>query len=83
VNDRLHLVDRVIYDELVQGVIRDDSRKRCLEVINRLADRGAEGIIAGCTEIELFVTGGDARLPYFPATWLHAKAIADLALADS
>ena len=75
-------VHRVIYDELVQGVIRGESRKRYLEIISRLADRGAEAIIAGCTEIELLVTGEDASLPYFPTTRLHAEAIAELALAD-
>lgn len=77
------VVHRVIYDELVQGVIRDESRKRYLEIIGRLADRGAQGIIAGCTEIELLVTGGDAGLPYFPTTRLHAEAVAELALSDS
>lgn len=76
-------VHRVIYDELVQGVIRDESRKRYLQIISRLADRGAEAIIAGCTEIELLVTGEDTSLPYFPTTRLHAEAIAELALADS
>ena len=45
------VVHQVIYDELVQGVIRDDSRKRYQDIIGRLRRRGAEGIIAGCTEI--------------------------------
>src|SRR5215469_9333399 len=77
------LVHQVIYDELVQGVIRDQSRQRYLEIIGRLQDRGAEGVIAGCTEIELLVTAGDAGLPYFPTTRLHALAAVDLALSDS
>lgn len=77
------VVHRVIYDELVQGVIRDESRKRYLEIISQLADRGAQGIIAGCTEIELLVNGDDAGLPYFPTTRLHAGAVAELALTDS
>jgi amino-acid racemase len=76
-------VHRVIYDELVQGVFRDESRERYLEIISRLAGRGAQGVIAGCTEIELLVTGDDAGLPYFPTTRLHAEAIAQLALTDS
>ena len=74
------LVHQVIYGELVQGVIRDKSRQRYLEIIGRLRDRGAEGVIAGCTEIELLVTPEDAGLPYFPTTRLHALAAADLAL---
>jgi aspartate racemase len=75
------VVHRIIYDELVQGVISDSSRRRYLEIIRRLADQGAEGVIAGCTEIELLVTGDDAGLPYFPTTQLHAKAAVNLALA--
>ncbi|HUA31529.1 MAG TPA: amino acid racemase [Streptosporangiaceae bacterium] len=77
------LVHRVIYDELVRGVISDVSRQHYLEIIARLTEQGAEGIIAGCTEIELLVTGDDAGLPYFPTTQLHAKAAVDLALAPT
>ena len=76
------LVHQVIYDELVQGVIRDQSRQRYLQIIGRLRDRGAEGVIAGCTEIELLVSADDAGLPYFPTTRLHALAAVDLALSD-
>jgi aspartate racemase len=74
------LVHQVIYDELVQGVIRDESRQRYLEIIGRLQGRGAEGVIAGCTEIELLVRAEDVGLPYFPTTRLHALAAVDLAL---
>ena len=75
------LVHRVIYDELVQGVISDASRRHYLEIIGRLTEAGAEGVIAGRREIELLVTANDAGLPYFPTTQLHAKAAVDLALA--
>ena len=74
-------VHQVIYGELVRGVIREESRQRYLEIIGRLRDRGAEGVIAGCTEIELLVSGQDAGMPYFPTTRLHALAAVDLALA--
>jgi aspartate racemase len=77
------LVHQVIYDELVQGVIRDESRQRYLEIIGRLRDRNAEGVIAGCTEIELLVKDEDVDLPYFPTTQLHALAAVNLALANS
>ena len=74
------VVHQVIYDELVQGIIRDESRKQYLEVIDRLCRRGADGIIAGCTEIELLVQKDHIRLPYFPTTRLHALAAVDIAL---
>lgn len=75
------LVDQVIFGELGRGVISSESRERYLGVIGRLRQRGAEGIIAGCTEIELLVGPGDVSLPYFPTTRMHALAAADLALA--
>ena len=78
----LTTVHDVIYDELVQGRILDTSRNRYLEIIDRLVDRGARGVIAGCTEIELLVTAEDIDLPYFPTTALHAMAAVEAALQD-
>ncbi len=75
------LVHDVIYDELVQGVISPVSRAAFLEVIDRLIGRGADGVIAGCTEIELLLGADDVRVPYFPTTTLHARAAARWALA--
>lgn len=67
-------VHAVIYDELVHGVIRPESRDLYRRVIERLVARGAEGIILGCTEIELLVSEGDAPVPVFPTTALHVDA---------
>lgn len=75
-------VHRIIYDELVQGIINDNSRQRYVEIVNGLVERGAEGIIAGCTEIELLLSEDDVSVPYFPTTRLHATAAVDLALAS-
>ncbi len=68
------LVHRTIYDELVAGQVREDSRARFLAIIDGLAGLGAEGIIAGCTEIELLVGPGHVGLPYYATTALHAEA---------
>lgn len=75
-------VHRIIYDELVQGVIDDDSRQTYIDIANELIDGGVEGIIAGCTEIELLFRSDDLNVPYFPTTRLHATAAVDLALAS-
>ncbi|MGB0677939.1 MAG: aspartate/glutamate racemase family protein [Ilumatobacteraceae bacterium] len=75
-------VHRIIYDELVQGVIDDDSRQTYIDIASELIDGGVEGIIAGCTEIELLLRSDDLNVPYFPTTWLHATAAVDLALAS-
>lgn len=77
----LTLVHNVIYDELVQGTINPTSKQRYLEVIARLVAQGAEGVIAGCTEIELLVGGDDLSVSYFPTTQLHAEAAVAFALA--
>ncbi|MDH3683075.1 MAG: aspartate/glutamate racemase family protein [Acidimicrobiia bacterium] len=73
-------VHDVIYDELVKGIASPASKARYLDVIDRLAARGATGIIAGCTEIELLIGPADVGLAYFPTTQLHAEAAVDLAL---
>lgn len=75
------LVHDVIYDELVQGVVSPVSQAAYLDVIGRLVERGARGVIAGCTEIELLVGPDDVEVPYFPTTALHAQAAARWALA--
>jgi aspartate racemase len=74
-------VHRIIYDELCQGVIRDASRARYREVIAALQAQGAETVILGCTEISLLVGAGDATVPLFDTTALHARAAALHSLA--
>lgn len=74
-------VHRVIYDELCQGIVRPESRTAYLKVIDELVSRGAEGIILGCTEIELLVGPDDTPAPTFPTTRLHAEAAVTAALA--
>lgn len=75
------IVHDVIYDELCLGVVREESRAAYREVIARLVERGAEGVILGCTEIELLVGPEDGAVPVFPTTRLHCEAAMDLALA--
>jgi aspartate racemase len=67
-------VNAVIYDELVANQIRDESRSGFAAIINRLAKRGAEGIILGCTEIPLLVSERDTHVPLFDTTAIHAEA---------
>jgi aspartate racemase len=74
------VVHDVIYDELVQGRVEARSRDAYRAIIDRLRDRGAGGVIAGCTEIELLIGPDDVDLPYFPTTTLHAAAAVDFAL---
>jgi len=74
------LVHEVIYGELVRGVISADSRNEYLRVIETLRERGAQGVIAGCTEIELLIDPDDLDCPLFPTARLHALAAVEAAL---
>jgi aspartate racemase len=74
-------VHRIIYEELCVGVIRSGSRDAYRRVIASLADRGAEGILFGCTEIDLLVDESDSPVPVFDTTQIHVAAAVDLALA--
>jgi len=76
------VVHDVIYDELVQGIVTDDSKQAYLSVIGRLVEAGANGVIAGCTEIELLVGPEDVDIDYFPTTAIHAAAAVEYALSD-
>lgn len=75
-------LDRIIYDELVLGVVREESRAVYREAIAQLVDAGAAGVILGCTEIELLVRPEDAPVPTFPTTALHAAAAVRFALDE-
>ncbi|MEU9000180.1 aspartate/glutamate racemase family protein [Streptomyces caniferus] len=76
------LVHQVIYEELCLGIVKDESRKEYQRVIGGLVEAGAEGVILGCTEIELLVGPQDSPVPVFPTTRLHAEAAIDAALAE-
>jgi aspartate racemase len=67
-------VHRVIYDELCRGIVRDESREAYRAVIDRLVGDGAEGVVLGCTEIELLITQADSPVPVFRTTRLHVEA---------
>jgi aspartate racemase len=75
------IVHDVIYDELCVGVVRDASRDEYRRIMGALAQRGAQGILLGCTEIDLLVGPEDSPLPVFDTTRLHAERAVELAIA--
>lgn len=79
-DDERALVHRVIFAELCLGVIRDESRAAIVSVINHLVQNGAQGVILGCTELELLLSSDDADVPLFPTTRLHIEAAVNQAL---
>ena len=71
-------VHRIIYDELCLGIVREQSRRAYQDVIARF--EGAEGVILGCTEIELLLSQADVPIPVFPTTRLHVEAAVERAV---
>lgn len=73
-------IHRIIYDELVKGIINSESRNIVLEIISDLIHKGAEGIILGCTEIELLITNEFTTAELFNTAEIHAKKAVEFAL---
>jgi aspartate racemase len=73
------IVHDVIYGELCVGVVEDASREQYRRIMHSLADRGAQGILLGCTEIDLLVGPEDSPVPVFDTTRLHAERAVELA----
>jgi aspartate racemase len=77
------IVHKVIYDELVMGVIEPKSKARYIQIIEELISKGAQGIILGCTEIGLLIGAEDVTVPVFDTALIHAAAAVELALGES
>jgi len=75
-------INHVIYDELCVGTISDTSREKLLAVIKDMGERGARGVILGCTEIGLLVNQKDTDIPLFDTTQIHAEGAALAALEE-
>lgn len=76
-------VHDTIFRELVRGEINPVSRAEFVAISERLFETGAQGLIAGCTEIELLLGPNDIALPFFPTSRIHAVAAVDAALSTS
>ncbi|MBI5371802.1 MAG: aspartate/glutamate racemase family protein [Sphingobacteriales bacterium] len=76
----IRLVNNAIYQELGKGVFLPETKEKFLQLINRLAEQGAGGVILGCTEIPMLIRQEDTPVPVFDTTRLHAAAAVDFAL---
>lgn len=74
-------VHRIIFEELVHGVVDDGSHRTLVDIIDAQAEQGAEGVILGCTELGMILDVNDARIPGFDSTMIHCHAIVDQALS--
>ena len=72
----VEIINKVIYDELCLGIINSNSKKKFLEIVDKLRNKGAEGIILGCTEIGLLIKNEDTDVPLFDTAIIHAEQAA-------
>ena len=72
--DDLEDVHRIIYDELCSNIVLDESRVRYVEIIRKLGQQGAQGVILGCTEIGMLIKQSDIDIPCFDTTEIHIQA---------
>ena len=79
----IEIINKVIYDELCLGTINSNSKKKFLEIVDKLRSKGAEGIILGCTEIGLLIKNADTDVPLFDTAIIHAEQVAIYSIKDS
>jgi len=76
----IEVINGIIFEELVLGIIKEESKLKYIKIMDKLIKKGAEGIILGCTEIGLLIKAGDASVPLFDTTYIHAEKAVQLAL---
>lgn len=79
-DDEVEFINNVIFNELCKGNIKAESKRKFLEIVERLKLRGAEGIILGCTEIVMLISQKDIDIKVFDTTQIHAETAAELSL---
>jgi len=79
-DDDQKIIEDIINNELTFEIIKESSKQKYIDIINKLVSKGAEGIILGCTEIPLLIKSSDVNIPVFDTTSIHAKAAVEYAL---
>ena len=79
-DDEVEFINNVIFNELCKGDIKAESKRKFLEIVDRLKLKGAEGVILGCTEIVMLISQKDIDIKVFDTTQIHAETAAELSL---
>ncbi len=74
-------IHQIIYDELCMGQFTQASKLVFCDIVDKLAERGADSVVLGCTEIPLLISSADTHIPLYDTTALHAQAAVDFALS--
>ncbi len=75
-------VNRIIYEELCLGIIKQDAKSYYIQVVEELVQAGAQGVILGCTEIGLLIQQGDISVPVFDTAAIHAQTAVSMAIQE-
>jgi aspartate racemase len=75
------IIHETIFSELVNGVVREESRSAFIDIVGKYAGRGADGVILGCTEIGLLLNGGNSPVPAYDTALIHCEVAIEQALA--
>ncbi len=79
--ENINEIDRIIFDELCKGEIKDCSREYYINVVQNMINKNhIEGVILGCTEIEMLLKQKDLNIPIFDTTQSHIDSIVDYSL---
>ena len=77
------IVNQIIFDELGRGILKQESREQYIEIVHRLHEKGAEGVILGCTEIPLLIKEEDCGIPLYDTAVIHAEKALEVALSNT
>lgn len=75
------LVQNIVKEELGKGIVKEESKKEFISIADSLIEKGAEGIILGCTEIPLLISQKDFSIPVFDTTKIHSESIVEFAVS--
>ena len=80
--DERNFIHFSVFEELTKGIFKDETKSRFINIINKLKEKGVEGVIFGCTEISLLINQSDCSIKVFDTTIIHSKSAVDFALSD-
>ncbi len=78
--DDIEFINNAIYNEMGKGIFLPETKERFIKIIDALIQRGAEGMVLGCTEIPILIKQEDCNVPVFDTTKIHAAAAVEFAL---
>ena len=81
-DDECEIIHTIIYEELCHGIVKEDSKKAFLSIIDNLRSKGLEGIILGCTEIPILINQEDTPVRVFDSTQIHVERAVEMALSS-